>query len=219
MADLAILFDMDGVIVLSNPFHKKAWKQFFKKHGFGLTEDDLKSHVYGKINSEILKYYFSDISSEKIREYAEEKESLYRDLISNDMKSPDNLSRFLGLLAKNDVICAISTSAPSENVDFVLNKLRIRKYFEVIVDDTQVLKGKPDPEIYLKTAGLIDYAPKKCIVIEDSISGIRSGKNAGMKVIAITTTHTREELSEADLIIDDFSELTIDKLNKLVCRK
>jgi beta-phosphoglucomutase-like phosphatase (HAD superfamily) len=90
---------------------------------------------------------------------------------------------------------AVATSAPPENVDFVLDTLNLRQFFPIIVDETQVSKGKPDPEIYLKTANLLHANPKQCIVFEDSLSGIQAAKNAGMLVIGVTTTHSAQELA------------------------
>jgi HAD superfamily hydrolase (TIGR01509 family) len=215
MKEFAVIFDMDGVIVHSNPYHKKSWKKFFQKHGLHLNEEDLRQHVYGKINSEILTHYFGKISQERIKEYVHEKESLFRKLIAPEISSPRGMHAFLHMLKKNYIICAVATSAPPENVRFVLQKFGIKKFFSVILDDSHVTKGKPNPEIYLKTAKLMNFPPKRCIVIEDSISGITSARRAGMKVIAITTTHTKKELSEADVVIDDFTTLTLQRLQKV----
>jgi HAD superfamily hydrolase (TIGR01509 family) len=107
---------------------------------------------------------------------------------------------------------AIATSAPRENVDFTLRHTATKKFFSTILDESFVTHGKPDPEIYLKTAAAIGFKPEQCIVLEDSLSGVKSGKAAGCKVIGITTTHTREELTETDLIIDNFVGLDPSKL-------
>ena len=216
--DYAVIFDMDGVIVVSNPYHKKAWKQFLQKHEIGLSEEKLRRHVYGKTNLDILTYFFGKIDPEEISKYANEKEKIYRKLIENKIKTPDNLIEFLELLNKNKITCALATSAPPENVDFILDKLKIRKYFKAVLDETHVSKGKPSPEIYLKTAELIGFSPRKCIVIEDSLSGIKSGLSAGMKVVGITTSHSKKELSDATLVIDDFSELNLERLTNLIKR-
>jgi beta-phosphoglucomutase-like phosphatase (HAD superfamily) len=121
------------------------------------------------------------------------------------------------LLKNNNITIGIATSANKENVDFIMDNTGIKGYFQEIVDADQIEKGKPSPEIYLKTADKLGYIPTKCIVVEDSISGIMSGKNANMKVIAITSTHAREELGKADLVIADFIELDdMEKINNLL---
>jgi HAD superfamily hydrolase (TIGR01509 family) len=118
----------------------------------------------------------------------------------------------LEALEKAGIPKAIATSAPRANVDFTLEKTGTGKYFKTILDEAFVSKGKPDPEIYLLTAKAVGLPPQNCIVIEDSLSGVKAGKGAGCKVIGITTTHTREELSDTDLIIDNFQNLQLPTL-------
>ena len=103
---------------------------------------------------------------------------------------------------------AIATSAPRANVDFTIQYANLGGYFDTILDESFVNKGKPDPEIYLKTAQALGFDPTNCIVFEDSLSGIESGKAAGCKVVGITTTHTHEELSKTDFIMDNFNDIT-----------
>ena len=91
-----------------------------------------------------------------------------------------------------------------KGVDFTLSKTNLGAYFPVILDESFVDHGKPNPEIYLKVAAALNMDPKNCIVLEDSLSGVAAGKGAGCKVIGVTTTHSREELAETDYIIDDF---------------
>lgn len=210
--DLAVIFDMDGVLVHSNPYQKRAWRQFFLNHGFNLSEDELKLNVFGKIDSEILRNYFKEISDEQIQQYRTEKRELYRKFIGFNLTAPKGLNTFLFDLRRESVCMAVATSSCPEDVEFVLGSLGITRYFNFIMDDTHVSNGKPHPEVYLKTAETIGYLPEKCVVIEDSLAGIKAGLDAGMKVVGITTTHTKKELSNADIVIDDFSELNLEKL-------
>ncbi|MBI2675191.1 MAG: HAD family phosphatase [Candidatus Aenigmarchaeota archaeon] len=212
----AVIFDMDGVIIDSNPFHKKAWRLFFQRHGLSISENDFKRHVYGKINADIFSYFFRRrLTKTEVRRYNEEKESLYRKLIARHMAPARGLVRFLELLKKAAIPCAVATSAPPENVGFVMGKMNIRSYFRAIVDDSQISRGKPNPEIYLKAAKKLCFMPEACVVFEDSVAGIRAAKNAGMKVVAITTTHTKRELSEAHLVISDFTQIGMEVLRSL----
>jgi len=126
------------------------------------------------------------------------------------------LVNFLDLLEENNIPKAIGTSAPRANVDFSLGFTQLEKYFSVILDDTFVTEGKPNPEIYIKAAKALGLLNSQCIVIEDSLSGVMAGKRAGSKVIGITTTHTAEELHEADLVINDFDELTLQNLKLML---
>jgi beta-phosphoglucomutase len=203
----AFLFDMDGVIVDSNPVHKVALKQFCEKHGFHLSEKQLKEKIYGRTNKDWIPAIFGKITSDQLKQYADEKEALFRKLYADSIKPVDGLIPFLELLEKQEFVKAIATSAPRENVDFTLFRTGTEKYFDTILDESFVSKGKPDPEIYIRTAEAIRFDPGYCIVLEDSLSGVKSGKAAGCKVVAITTTHSRSELAEADHIIDNFSGL------------
>ncbi len=202
----AFIFDMDGVLVDSNPTHKIALKQFCRAHGYELSEQQLREKIYGRTNRDWLLNLFGDLSEEKIRQYADEKEALFRQLY-HDIEPVAGLITFLKKLDKGGIPRAIATSAPRANVDFTLERTHMESFFSTILDDSFVTKGKPDPEIYLKTAAALGFSPSNSIVFEDSLSGVKAGKAAGCKVVGITTTHTREELSETDLIIDDFADL------------
>lgn len=205
--EYAFIFDMDGVIVDSNPFHKMALKQFCEQHGHHLTEEHLREKIYGRTNKDWIPNVFGAISPELLRQYADEKEALFRELYKKDIVPVSGLVRFLGEMKKHGVPCAIATSAPRANVDFTLSMTGLEKYFPVILDESFVNRGKPDPEIYLKTADALGFAPRKCVVFEDSLSGVKAGKAAGCKVVGITTTHTPEELHETDLAVADFGAL------------
>jgi beta-phosphoglucomutase len=204
--EYAFIFDMDGVIVDSNPTHKIALKQFCKEHGYDLSEKDLREKIYGRTNRDWLLNLFGDLDEDTIRRYADEKEALFRRLYA-DIKPLPGLLSFLDKLDKQSVPRAIATSAPRANVDFTLEKTHTGQYFDVILDDSFVTEGKPNPQIYLKSAAALGFNPEKCIVFEDSLSGVRAGKSAGCKVVGLTTTHTANELHETDFLIADFEGL------------
>jgi beta-phosphoglucomutase len=202
----AFIFDMDGVLVDSNPTHKIALKQFCKKHGYDLSEKDLREKIYGRTNRDWLLNLFGNLDEQTIKEYAEEKEALFRELYT-DIGPLNGLHSFLEKLEAQGIPKAIATSAPRANVDFTISRTHIDRFFPVILDDSFVSKGKPDPEIYLKSAKALAISPDQCVVFEDSLSGVQAAKRAGCKVVGLTTTHTRAELSETDLNIDDFKGL------------
>jgi beta-phosphoglucomutase len=204
---VAFLFDMDGVIIDSNPVHKIALRQFCSKHGFDLSEDQLHQNIYGRTNKDWIPVVFGDIDKSLVAKYAREKEALFRELFEDTIKPLEGLVSFLEKLDTHKLSRAIATSAPRENVDFTLSKTGIAQFFEVILDESDVEKGKPDPQIYIKTAAALGFAPEHCIVLEDSLAGIKSGKAAGCKVVAFSTTHSPSELHEADLVFPDFRGL------------
>ena len=101
-------------------------------------------------------------------------------------------------------------------MDFTLSRTGTEKYFDIILNDTFVTHSKPHPEIYLKCAEALGLSNKQCVVIEDSLSGVQAGKAAGSKVIGITTTHPANELADCDLVIDDFDDLSVEKVKSLI---
>jgi beta-phosphoglucomutase len=195
---------MDGVIVDSNPAHKIALKQFCRKYGKDLSEDELREKIYGRRNQDWLVKIFGPLDDGKMKAYADEKEALFRKIYDQDIKPLDGLASFLERLNDEKLPRAIATSAPRSNVDFTLDKTGLGRFFVTILDDTFVEQGKPHPDIYLKTAKALNFEPASCIVFEDSLAGVESARNAGCKVVGITSTHTREELKDTDLVIDNF---------------
>ena len=213
--NFAVIFDMDGVIVNNNLYHKKAWKLFCKRHNLNISQKELNLNIYGKLNSNILMHLFGKkLANKQIFKYAEEKEGIYRNIYKKYIALTKGLANFLKLLDDYGIKCAIATSAPQKNIKLILTKTGIKKYFKTIVDASQVSRGKPHPKIYLKTAKEMNFNPSKCIVFEDSISGIKAAKTAGMKVIALSTTHSKKEL-KADLTIRDFTQINIKALDSI----
>src|SRR3990167_7396101 len=207
----AVIFDLDGTIVDNIPFHAQAFLEFARDKNTHLTVGEYYSQIQGRINKEIIPALFEkNLSEEKIKRYANEKEAIYRRLYKN-VTSVAGLFDLFKKIKEKSLKLALATSAPSENVNHVLGKLNIKNVFDIQVNGDHVNKGKPEPEIYLKTVERLGGKPNECLVFEDSIPGIRAAKAAGMKVIAITTTHPPEKLKEADGIINDFTEVRLEK--------
>lgn len=220
MNNFAVIFDMDGVIVDSNPTHKISLDIFTKKYGFLLSDEEMKTRLWGRTNKDWISDLFKakNLTPQEVKSLGDEKEKIFREIYKKTIVPVNGLEKFLKILKVNHVKIAIATSAPSENVDFVLEKIGLRDYFPVILDESFIQKGKPDPEVYIKTAKALGLPNSKCIVIEDSLSGIQAGKDSGSKVIGITTTHSKEELFRTDLVINNFDELSFDKLFELVLK-
>ena len=206
----AIIFDIDGTMIDNMPIHKHAWREFCARKNIVLTDDDFRNKVSGLRNDQICKNLFGDdISDEDIEAYAAEKEAVYREIYKPYIKEVPGLTNVLERLKEKNLKLAIATTAPKENRKFVLEALNMQDSFDIILGEEDVQKGKPNPEIYLKTAGLLKVDPTTCLVFEDSPVGVASAKNAGMTVVGITTSHSAEELKGADIIIEDFTELEL----------
>lgn len=213
----AVIFDLNGVIIDDEKIHQKAWRQFYEKKGLNLTKNDYKQKVLGRTVKDTLEYLYNyQLTEEELNQLASERIDIAIELVKNKLKLPDGLRKLLVLLNKNKIPLAIATSSRARYVDFVTDEAKIRKHFKFILTAQDVSRGKPHPEIYLKTAEKLEVYPNDCVVFEDSISGIMAAKKAGMKVIAITTTHTKTELNEADKIINSFTEVDCAMLKEVL---
>jgi beta-phosphoglucomutase family hydrolase len=212
-----VIFDMDGTLVDNMKYHMKAYHVFFQKYGIDMTDEEFLSKSNGKTNNDIMRWLFgADISQDRVNELSNEKEALYRDLYAPHMILAPGLKPIMEQLHAEGVPMAVGSSAINENINFVLDGLEIRKYFKAIVDSSQVAKGKPDPEVFLKCAKGIGIEPQNCVVFEDAWIGIDAAHSAGMKVITITTVLTREQLKKGDVIVDSFTEVNVDTIKSLL---
>jgi len=202
----AVIFDLDGTLIDNNSYHLKSWKKYLENIGRDISEEEYNKNINGRTNKDVIEYIFErKMSEEEILKYTLEKEAVYRELYLPFIKPVEGLTELLEILHEKNIPMAIATSGIQPNIDFMFENLPIKKYFNTVVNSSHISKGKPHPEIYLKTASLLNISPENCLVFEDAVVGINSAKAAGMKVIAIATTHPREELSGADMIVDNFN--------------
>jgi beta-phosphoglucomutase len=206
----AAIFDMDGTMINNMNYHKLAWQAFLKRHGIELSEEEFKHKISGKKNNQIFEIVFGrKLGEDEELQYTEEKEGLYRELFKPDIKEIAGLTSIITELHNRGIKTAIATTAPAKNRDFALRELGLEGKFEVILGDEHVSQGKPHPEIYLETAKKLGVSPHECLVFEDSPPGVESGKNAGMTVVGILSSHSPEEISKADYVVGDFTQLTL----------
>lgn len=203
----SFIFDMDGVIVDNHSYHLHAWKLFCDEINVSFNEAEFRHKYFGKNNFDILSGLFSrEVTQHEADELGERKELVYRQVYQNHIKPVEGLVEILSELKKSGKFLAVASSAPVSNLNFVVDNLQIRSYFSCLLDGSSVSKAKPDPEIYIKTAKQLNVLPHECVVFEDSISGINAAQKAGMRVIALLTTHIRSELPEVELYIKDFTD-------------
>ena len=199
---IALIFDMDGVIVDSNPMHRESWVAFNRRYGLATTEE-MHQFMYGKRNDQIVRDFYGDgITVEEVDARGRAKERLYREMIAGrteEMLVP-GLRAFLE--RHRDLPMGVGSNAEPENVAYVLDEAGLRRYFRAVVDGHQVHNPKPHPEVYLRVAELLETEPANCIVFEDSHSGAAAAVAAGMRVIGLCTTFVN--LPGAVLTIDNF---------------
>ena len=200
----AAIFDMDGVLVVNMHFHELAFYEFGKRHGIEITRSFFIDRICGNTNQRIMAMLFEGLSDADIISFSDEKEAIYRELYRPHLQAAKGLFLFLDQLKESNVPMAIASNAPLENIDFLSKELALDKYFKIILHVNSVPNPKPAPDMFLKAAELMNVDPINCVVFEDAPGGIRAAHLAGMKSVALLTTHTKEEFETPNLFVDDF---------------
>src|SRR5829696_2732320 len=206
----AFIFDMDGTLVDNMAFHTRAWQQMLAEQGVEMDGGEFLVKTAGKTNREILPNIIGGLTEEKLHELGDRKESLYREFFLPSRATVKGVFEFLEASQKIGVKMAVATAAPNANVEFILDGLDIRKYFQAVTTAADITNGKPDPEIFLTSAKKLGVEPTNCIVFEDAINGFEAAKRAKMVAIGITTVNSAEDLLKLDSVSEahaDFSEL------------
>ena len=210
--EFGAIFDMDGVLADTGPIHFESWVKMAKEIGHEFTKE-LFEETFGQQSIPITRNLVGeDIDIKLVRKWANLKEKYYREMIKDNIEPLPGVINLLKNLKKNGFKLAVGSSGPPENVKLILNSLKIKPFFNVIITAAQVRHGKPDPEVFLIVAKKLKVKPQNCIVIEDAPVGIKAAKKAGMKSIAITTTHNEKELFEANLIVNDLTNVNLDDI-------
>lgn len=214
-----ILWDMDGVIANTAPFHFQAWRDTFTKRGVKFTKEDF-DHTFGLRNDSIIrKILGKKISAEDIEVIAQEKEANFRHRLPPALQPLPGVIQLLKALKDAGFKMALASSAPKENLDLLTLKLGVKEYFDAVVSDKEAKKGKPSPDLFLLAAEKLKVPPHNCIVIEDAIAGVAAAKAAQMKCIAVTNTHPKESLIQADIVVDSLEQVDTSIIQQLLENK
>ena len=201
MKEKAFLFDLNGTMIDDMDYHIKAWHRIFNELGAAKSFAETRLECYGK-NHEILERVFPGRFSEEEKDKMSiEKERQYQSEYASEMKLIQGLSDFLETAYKKGYKMAIGSAAIMYNIDFVMEGLNIRHYFDSIVSADDVRISKPDPETYLQCASQLNMAPADCIVFEDSPKGVEAAKRAGMQALVLTTMHSADEFRGYDNVL------------------
>ena len=192
----ALLFDLNGTMVDDMHYHIKAWHRISNELGAALSMEAVKAECYGK-NAEVMERIFPGrFSLEEKNKISIEKEIQYRAEFKPFLRLIDGLDLFLEKAKAKGWKMAIGSAAIMSNVDFVLDGLQIRHYFDAVISADEVTNSKPDPETFLRCAAALGADPSRCIVWEDAPKGVESALNAGMKSVVLTTMHEAHEFSQ-----------------------
>ena len=196
-----VIFDLDGVLIDSEPLHLQAFQEVLAAHGRRLTEQEYYARFIVYSDREVLEQLLP--AGEALETTLVAKERRYLELLEAGVPIfPDGMA----LLSRTDGWrVGLATGSLRREVERVLRSLRLRERFGVVVTRDDCRKGKPDPEPFLLAAEALDLLPRRCIVIEDTPGGVRAAKAAGMACVAVTHSCPRERLGEADLVVDDLA--------------
>jgi HAD superfamily hydrolase (TIGR01509 family) len=213
--NLGVLWDMDGVLVDTGEFHYQSWEKILAEVGVPFDWERFQA-AFGKNNADTLAAFLGrPPDAELLRTVSERKERLFRQLIHGHAEALPGVRLWLESLRSLGARQVVASSAPQENIDFLVDELGLRPYF-VALCAGHSLPGKPDPTLFLQAAGILGLQPKDCIVIEDSLAGLEAARRAGMKCIAVATTNPAEALLMADLVVERLDQLKVEDLEKLI---
>jgi beta-phosphoglucomutase len=206
----AFIFDMDGVIVDNTKFHYEAFEKFCYKYEKNISHQIYDTYINSRTNESIMTYLFGEnITQHQIESFCIEKETLYRELYTDYIVPANGLLDLLKRMVKKNIPIALASNAPMTNIDFVIDRIGIRSVFDVIVNAKMVNKGKPAPDIYLKTSELLNVTKEECLIFEDSLSGIKAANLAGIEVVALSTTYPESKLENVKFVCQDFTDSRI----------
>jgi HAD superfamily hydrolase (TIGR01509 family) len=215
----AAIFDMDGVLVDSNPFHLKKWEALLDEHGIPFDRNALPRVILGHRNDTAFRHFFgSDLGQVEMESLGEELEERFRKVFRPHARPLPGLEALIVECHRAGIPMAVASSATVKNVEFIIEALGFGPYFRHVVTGDEVRHPKPHPEIYLKAAKALGIAPAGCVAFEDSFVGIEAAKRAGMTCVAITSTFPLDELREkthADLVVESFERLNLEILRGL----
>jgi beta-phosphoglucomutase len=195
-----VIFDMDGVLVDSGPAHHQSWQRLAAKHDIEVPAERFQQ-TFGRPSRDIIRLLWGErVSDAEIQQLDEEKESLYRELISERIPLMPGCRKTLERLQKANLALAVATSGPPENLELVLSEGLIANYFDATVDGFEIAAGKPAPDCFLLAADRLELPPASCLVVEDAPVGIQAATAAGIKAIGLVGTHPAETLKSAGAV-------------------
>lgn len=213
----SVIFDMDGVITRTETIQSGTESEVFASVGVNITPEAILKKYSGWKDTEMFEDMIKQYDIKEDPNVLQEKkwEIVYKKLEDESLPVVPGVLEFIDELKKEEYTLALASSSNRKFISTVLTSLHLTEKFTAIASGDDVSAGKPNPEIFLLAAKKLKTSPQDCLVIEDAPSGVQAAKAAGMKCIAITTSVTKEELHQADKIIDSFSEITVNDIINL----
>lgn len=192
-----IIFDMDGTIVDSLPYHYKAWKIFFKENKVENFSEKLKDYKGGGTLDLLTTVLGNNYSKKELKSMVDDKEIIFRDIYKNNVIPIEGFIQMLESIKSQKILVGLASNAIRENVKMILNELKIYNEFESIICGDEVENGKPNPEMFNKTAKIFKLDKKDCLIFEDSIEGLQGAVNSGIDAIGVKSSSSDKILKSA----------------------
>ena len=192
-----IIFDMDGTIVDSLPYHYKAWKIFFKENKVENFSEKLKDYKGGGTLDLLTTVLGNNYSKKELKSMVDDKEIIFRDIYKNNVIPIEGFIQMLESIKSQKILVGLASNAIRKNVKMILNELKIYNDFNSIICGDEVDNGKPNPEMFNKTAKRFKLDKKDCLIFEDSIEGLQGAVNSGIDAIGVKSSSSDKILKSA----------------------
>ena len=206
----ALIFDMDGTMIDSMPWHARSWVEFTRRHGIQMDLADMMRRTTGRTGAECMRELFQrDIPDAQAWALIAEKEEIYRELFAPVFAEVTGFRAFARQAAALGLKVGVGTAGDKHNIAFVLSRLDMQPAPLAVVGGDEGLPGKPEPAIFLEVARRLNVLPHDCIVFEDAPFGIEAARRAGMRAVAVCTSHSATELAGPHVVasVRDYNEL------------
>ena len=222
----ALIFDYDGVVLDSEPYHYEGFERILKQFEIKIPADIYADRYLGLTDFDGFRKIFEDYDRldqlENINSLVLQKTEIVQNLIKNHATAIPGTVEMIKSAVENKIPIAICSGALRDEVKIGAETLGILDHFPIIVSAEDVQQGKPDPEGYIKTCKLLSekvgkkISPDRCVVCEDSPAGTAAANSAGMRVCGLATSYAKHELPLADIVVENLSEISIDQLSELI---
>lgn len=210
MQTSALIFDMDGTMIDSMPFHAQSWQVFARQHGLSIEIDDLMRRTTGRTGAECMCELFQkELAPEEAWALIADKEHIYRELFGPVFAEVAGFKAFAGAALRKGLKFGVGTAGDQHNIRFAMSHLQLQQAPQAIVGGDEGFAGKPHPAIFLEVSKRLQASPEACIVFEDAPFGIEAARRAGMRAVAICSTHSPAQLAGEHVIaaVRDYTEL------------